>query len=65
MFNFSKKKSTNDTALLSKTASLLIHAAKIDENYTNKEHEIIYLRYDDIGMKYVYLCTSCDHSWKP
>jgi DNA-directed RNA polymerase subunit M/transcription elongation factor TFIIS len=29
------------------------------------EHEIIYLRYDDIGMKYVYLCTTCDHSWKP
>tara|TARA_B110000444_G_scaffold261293_1_gene312398 strand:- start:229 stop:594 length:366 start_codon:yes stop_codon:yes gene_type:complete len=35
------------------------------EGYNSSEHEIIYLRYDDIGMKYVYLCTTCDHSWKP
>ena len=42
MFKFFKNKSSsektvNDNELLSKTASLLIHAAKIDENYTNKE----------------------------
>ena len=46
MFNFLKKKDSkadtnNDNELLSKTASLFIHAAKIDENYTNKEKEII------------------------
>jgi len=46
MFNFFKKKDSktntnNDNELLSKTASLFIHAAKIDENYTNKEKEII------------------------
>jgi len=46
MFNFFKNKNLNkktdkDKQLLSKTASLLIHAAKIDENYTNKEKEII------------------------
>ena len=43
MFKFLKKKTakTNDNIeLLSKTASLFIHAAKIDENYTNKEKEI-------------------------
>ena len=33
-----KKKNSN---LISKTASLLIHAAKIDENYTPKEKSII------------------------
>lgn len=27
--------------------------------------EIITIRYDDINMKYVYLCTTCDTSWKP
>tara|TARA_Y100000591_G_C21180625_1_gene381840 strand:+ start:38 stop:391 length:354 start_codon:yes stop_codon:yes gene_type:complete len=26
--------------------------------------EIIYLRYDDVNLKYVYLCCSCDHIWK-
>ena len=43
MLNFFKKKekvSTNSD-LLKKTASLLIHAAKIDENYTEKEKKII------------------------
>ena len=26
--------------------------------------EIIYLRYDDINMKFVYLCSVCDTTWK-
>lgn len=26
--------------------------------------EIIYLRYDDANMKYVYLCVECDTFWK-
>ena len=37
----SSEKTVNDDELLSKTASLLIHAAKIDENYTNKEKLIV------------------------
>ena len=46
MFKFfknknSSEKTVNDDKLLSKTASLLIHAAKIDENYTNKEKLIV------------------------
>ena len=38
--NKSKKKDQNSDLIL-KTASLLIHAAKIDENYTTKEKSII------------------------
>ena len=43
MFNFFKKKTkeAEKIDIISKTASLLIHAAKIDENYTNKEKMII------------------------
>tara|TARA_Y100000590_G_scaffold42886_1_gene45654 strand:- start:1130 stop:1555 length:426 start_codon:yes stop_codon:yes gene_type:complete len=43
MFNFFKKKPkiVQDTDIFIKTASLLIHAAKIDENYTNNEKLII------------------------
>ena len=26
--------------------------------------EVIYMRYDDINMKYIYLCTLCDQVWK-
>ena len=44
MLNFFKKNSPRDEKeidILSKTASLLIHAAKIDENYTSNEKLII------------------------
>jgi len=29
-----------------------------------KEREVIYIRYDDINMKYIYLCANCDIMWK-
>ena len=44
MFNFLKRKESSKLQqidIISKTASLLIHAAKIDENYTNNEKIII------------------------
>lgn len=33
-------------------------------NTENAEKEIIYIRYDDTNMKYVYLCSTCDTVWK-
>ena len=44
MFNFIKNKNNKKTNIdnsLTKIAALLIHAAKIDENYTEKERKII------------------------
>lgn len=40
--------------------------SKSEENdYIEKnESEIIYLRYDNDNMKYVYLCSNCNYSWK-
>jgi DNA-directed RNA polymerase subunit M/transcription elongation factor TFIIS len=32
-------------------------------NNKNKK-EIIYIRYDDINIKYVYLCSTCQTVWK-
>jgi DNA-directed RNA polymerase subunit M/transcription elongation factor TFIIS len=29
-----------------------------------KTNDVIYLRYDDTNMKYIYLCAHCDHVWK-
>jgi len=53
---FKKKNSIdnlqNNNELLSKTTSLLIYAAKIDENYTNKEKEIIKKTLIELGAKY-------------
>ena len=46
-----KNNSKSDDELLSKTTSLLIHAAKIDENYTDKEKEIIKKTLIQLGVK--------------
>ena len=57
MFKIFKKKNSidnikNNNELLSKTTSLLIHAAKIDENYTNKEKKIIKKTLLKLGAKH-------------
>ena len=56
MFKFIKNKDSVDSAkdnnnLLIKTAALFIHAAKIDENYTDKEKEIIKKTLIKLGAK--------------
>ena len=54
MFKFLNKNKAKDSTknydkLLSKTVSLFIHAAKIDENYTEKEKEIIKRTIEEIS----------------
>ena len=49
---FFKKDSTEtEKSFLVKTCALLIHAAKIDENYTEKEEEIIKKTLLELGAK--------------
>ena len=53
MFTFLKKNQkdeTSDTDSAVKIAALLIHAAKIDENYSDKEKEIIKKTLVDLGL---------------
>jgi DNA-directed RNA polymerase subunit M/transcription elongation factor TFIIS len=33
-------------------------------NIDGKPREIIYVRYDDNNMKYIYLCSECDTVWQ-
>ena len=33
-------------------------------NTKNESREIIYIRYDDTNMKYIYLCSTCDTVWQ-
>ncbi|MFL2898064.1 MAG: TerB family tellurite resistance protein [Candidatus Pelagibacter sp.] len=58
MFNFLKKKNKNknkevekNTELLSKTASLLIHAAKMDQKYSDEEKEIVRKTMIELGCE--------------
>lgn len=35
-----------------------------NQEETKENSEIIFLRYDNDNMKYIYLCNKCDFSWK-
>jgi DNA-directed RNA polymerase subunit M/transcription elongation factor TFIIS len=35
-----------------------------NETEKDKPTEIIYMRYDDANMKYLYICAECDTTWK-
>ena len=48
---FKKDQSINENKFLVKTCALLIHAAKIDENYTENEEEIIKKTLLELGAK--------------
>ena len=34
------------------------------EEFDSQKKEIIYIRYDNTSMKYLYLCSHCDFIWK-
>ncbi len=48
---FFKKEQTRNNNFLTKVCALLIHAAKIDENYTDKEEEIIKKTLNGLGIE--------------
>lgn len=35
-----------------------------NEENKNEPTEVIYMRYDDVNMKYLYICVVCDTKWK-
>ena len=37
---------------------------KSDGTSHSHKNEIIYLRYDDVNLNYVYICSQCDTIWK-
>ena len=51
IFKDKKEKKLNDDEKYIKSAALLIHAAKIDENYTEKEKSIIKKTLVELGVK--------------
>ena len=48
---FFKKKEVKNNNFLTKVCALLIHAAKIDENYTEKEEKIISKTLGELGLE--------------
>ena len=48
---FFKKETTKNNNFLTKVCALLIHAAKIDENYTDQEEEIVKKTLNELGVE--------------
>lgn len=50
---------------LPRTSSIRCPNQDCESNTKQDAHrEVIYLRYDDANMKYLYMCTVCNTSWK-
>jgi len=49
---------------LPRVTNILCPNADCSTNKDDKSREIIYIRYDDTNMKYVYLCSTCNTVWK-
>jgi DNA-directed RNA polymerase subunit M/transcription elongation factor TFIIS len=63
-FNHIINKYTKLDPTLPRINTILCPNAECETNTKNKEREIIYIRYDDTNMKYIYLCSCCDTVWK-
>jgi DNA-directed RNA polymerase subunit M/transcription elongation factor TFIIS len=63
-FNHIINKYTKLDPTLPRVNTILCPNADCLTNTEDKEREIIYIRYDDANMKYVYLCSECDTVWK-
>lgn len=62
-YNHIINKYTKLDPTLPRIDKILCPNADCGTNTHNKKREIIYIRYDDINIKYVYLCSTCDVVW--
>ena len=54
---------TKTDPTLPRTAAIRCPNQSCESNKDKKKQEVIYLRYDDENMKYLYICKTCDHTW--
>jgi len=63
-FNHIVNKYTKLDPTLPRISKVLCPNAECDTNKKDEKREIIYIRYDDINMNYIYMCSTCDTIWK-
>jgi DNA-directed RNA polymerase subunit M/transcription elongation factor TFIIS len=63
-FNHIINKYTKLDPTLPRINTVLCPNVDCPTNTKGAEREIIYIRYDDTNMKYIYLCSECDTVWK-
>ena len=62
-FNHIINKYTKLDPTLPRVTKILCPNADCETNKEDTPREIIYIRYDNQNMKYVYLCSTCDMVW--
>jgi hypothetical protein len=55
---------TSNAATSTSNAATSTSTSTGDKNTGDKMPSVIYLRYDDDNMKYLYICEDCDTTWK-
>ena len=63
-FNHIINKYTKYDPTLPRINKILCPNPDCTTNTKDTPREIIYIRYDDTNMKYVYLCSTCDTVWQ-
>jgi len=63
-FNHIVNKYTKYDPTLPRINNILCPNPDCTTNTKDVAREIIYIRYDDTNMKYVYLCSTCDTVWQ-
>lgn len=63
-FNHIINKYTKLDPTLPRVNNVLCPNTTCETNIKETPKEIIYIRYDDTNIKYVYLCSHCDTIWK-
>ena len=63
-FNHIINKYTKLDPTLPRINKILCPNADCETNTKDTPREIIYIRYDNTQMSYVYLCSTCDVTWK-
>ena len=58
-----KKVNNHLNPTLPRISNILCPNPDCPTNTKDEPREIIYIRYDDVNMKYINLCSTCDTVW--
>jgi len=63
-FNHIINKYTKLDPTLPRINNILCPNTECTTNTKHEPKEILYIRYDNANMKYIYICSTCDNVWK-
>ena len=55
---------TRQDTTLPHTKSIKCSRESCPSNGSSKERDVIYIKYDAVNMKYLYICNVCGESWR-